>query len=216
MRVLVNRMLLPWSMIHSFIRNPLAKNSWAIVFFLPLLFSTVTAIRYSVENIETSYKLLRYVINIARIIDIPFKYELIYCSALFFTLANIISVVLCPKIISQFSNSSEFLSQGFGIEYLIGYFQSMPGDKISNKKRMEDMKIINNPSSDVNCNDYHGIKNILKDKDVISVFWNIFNNENQSKWNVRLFLSILIYTGILCWLEVFRQSIFSAFRSMFF
>lgn len=195
--------MLPWSELRKVGRNKVVNNSFYFLFFVP-------ALANAIEGMEGT--LLE-----PYLFDLPFSWTILYISAVLFGLGTSLFYWLCPKIIFEFEDYSNYKNRGFDISELIDMLKKddLAIDRLGliNDWLLEHSDSVSSGNIErdeamlVELDDDRTYL-ILKSKEA-SFFWRIRRELDDNKPVVRAAVAIIYSCGFMLFGWVFLQNLSS-------
>ena len=106
-----------WGFLNKLGQSHILKSSYFWLFFVPIAAKVISKLpnEIIVEISKKEYTIL---------LKLPFNWQVLYLAALCFSIANIIYILCCPKIIADHRDFADFLASGKKKEQLEEYIIS--------------------------------------------------------------------------------------------
>lgn len=100
-------MVIRWSAFNKLGRSKIVRSSYYWAIFVPIAAKVLSAIPINHKlNIPSS--------SVSLVLGVPFTWELLYYSAVFFALGTLLYHVCCPEIVKAYDKYSDFSAEGKG------------------------------------------------------------------------------------------------------
>lgn len=136
-RLIDLRRIPTWTHLNSLGRNKILKSSYVWIVVVPVvakLFSVLEeTLTFTILNAEITLKFA-----------LPFSWQMLYLSAVFFGIGSLIYSRFCPEIVAKYDSLSDFTAEGKGIKQLRESFLKVTpeGASTPSYRRVSDLEVL--------------------------------------------------------------------------
>lgn len=96
------------------------------------------------STISHDFELPIFGTNLRIVLGVPFTWELLYYSSVFFAIATLIYAICCPEIVKKYDKYSDFAAEGKGSDQLVSYAYGISADRTrqSGRHRLSDVQLL--------------------------------------------------------------------------
>ena len=163
-----------WSRLKSIGGHKFISSMYIWLFLVPLLANTLS-------NVGGSFPITVFNHTFEFKASLPFSWQAFFYSALFFTLANLIRLSFCPKIINEHSDYASFKRSEMTGSHLAEYESEFEIELLVVARKMHITKLKTNMSKN----------------DMSKIFWEIHEKANDTKKLAQYIAAIFYLFGFL-------------------
>lgn len=177
-------------------------------------------------------------------ISLPFNWQLLWVSSLFFLISFVIYLVCCPKFIKKYNNFSDYLSYGHDKRWISWLARDLVSanvgvgkfiERLSSKKYLkQECNKFSPPEENIEVGAEQTIAYLKFENKVYSlgmpvlgdepsakdaeraIFWEIFGRYSSSGSLARNLIRVLLFLSLLFFIFVFYQHIESGFSYVYY
>ena len=158
------------------------------LFLVPLLANALS-------NIDNSFPITVFSYTFEFKTSLPFSWQAFFYSSLFFTLANLIRISFCPRIINEHSDYASFKNSEMTVSHLVDYESEFEVDILVAARKINHSKP----------------KAYSQETDVSKLFWGIYTRANDTKKIAQYMVALLYLFGFVLISLVIIQNIQKVF-----
>lgn len=191
-----------WSFLRGVQSYRIVKSTYIWLFILPVIAKLFS-------KIESTLRINLYGKEILLDLDLPFAWILLFYSALFFTIGNLIFIFFCPAIIKENRSLADFKATMKTQTHLTNYMtEAQRTDWEFSKTTFAEG--LHRMARSGNASDPAVTARVRSDR-FDEEFWSIYKQQNVCHQPVRVAVLIIYVVAACCFLSVLCQNIYYVF-----